>query len=135
MPDSVKHVANQLRNLQDYLCGKLYKQGFLERPRKISTTMLLKAGKNLQAKYMQTKPNTPPQIFNLMTTQAMAMKIAHAILTIETQGITQFLDYSARINHEAQTNKKGSRANKWLASNSDWNIAVEIAKSNKTDIP
>ena len=41
MPDSAKHVANQLRNLQDYLCGKLYKQGFLERPRKISTTMLL----------------------------------------------------------------------------------------------
>ncbi len=78
--------------------------------------MLLKAGKNLQAKYMQTKPNTPPQIFNLMTTQAMAMKIAHAILTIETQGITQFLDYSSRINHEAQTKKKGSRANKWLSS-------------------
>ena len=38
-----------------------------------------------------------------MTTQAMAMKVAHAILTIETQGITQFLDYSSRINHEAQT--------------------------------
>ena len=135
MPDSVKHVANQLRSLQDYLCGKLYKQGFLERPRKISTTMLLKAGKNLQAKYMQTKPNTPPQIFNLMTTQAMAMKIAHAILTIETQGITQFLDYSSRINHEAQTKKKGSRANKWLSSNPDWKIAVEIAKANKTDNP
>ena len=135
MPDSVKHVANQLRSLQDYLCGKLYKQGFLERPRKISTTMLLKAGKNLQAKYMQTKPNTPPQIFNLMTNQAMAMKIAHAILTIETQGITQFLDYASRIEKDSRTKKKGNRANKWLTSNSDWKIAVEIAKSNRTDNP
>ena len=135
MPDSVRHVANQLRSLQDYLCGKLYKQGFLERPRKISTTMLLKAGKKLQVKYMQTKPNTPPQIFNLMTTQAMAMKIAHAILTVETQGITQFLDYSSRINNEAKTKKKRSRANKWLSSNPDWKIAVEIAKANKSDNP
>ena len=135
MPASVRHVANQLRSLQDYLCGKLYKQGFLERPRKISTTMLIKAGKNLQAKYMQTKPNTPPQIFNLMTTQAMTMKVAHAILTIETQGITQFLDYSSRIETDARTKKKGSRANKWLSSNPDWKIAVEIAKSNKSDNP
>jgi len=135
MPDSVKHIANQLRSLQDYLCGKLYKQGFLERPRKISTTMLLKAGKQLQVKYMQTKPNTPPQIFNLMTTQAMAMKIAHAILTVETQGITQFLDYSSRIDKDVKTKKQGSRANKWLSSNPDWKIAVEIAKANKTDNP
>ena len=135
MPDSVKHVANQLRSLQNYLCGKLYKQGFLERPRKISTTMLLKAGKNLQAKYMQTKPNTPPQIFNLMTTQAMAMKIAHAILTVETQGIPQFLDYTSRIEKDSKTKKKGNRANKWLSSNPDWKIAVEIAKANRTDNP
>ena len=105
MSDSAKHVANQLRNLQDYLCGKLYKQGFLERPRKISTTMLLKAGKNLQAKYMQTKPQTPPQIFNLMTTQAMAMKVAHAILTVETQGLIQFVDYAERIGKDAKTKK------------------------------
>ena len=107
MPDSVKHVANQVRSLQDYLCGKLYKQGFLERPRKISTTMLLKAGKNLQIKYMQTKPNTPPQIFNLMTNQAMAMKIAHAILTIEKQGITQFLDYASRIEKDSRNRNNG----------------------------
>ena len=97
--------------------------------------MLLKAGKQLQAKYIQTKPNTPPQIFNLMTTQAMAMKIAHAILTVETQGIIQFLDYSLRIDKESKAKKKGSRANKWLSSNSDWKIAVEIAKANKTDNP
>ena len=135
MPASVKHIANQLRSLQDYLCGKLYKQGFLERPRKVSTTLLLKAGKNLQAKYMQTKPNTPPQIFNLMTTQAMAMKVAHSILTVETQGITQFIDYTSRIEKDANTKKKGSRANKWLYSNPDWKIAVKIAKSNTTDNP
>jgi Fanconi anemia group M protein len=70
-----------------------------------------------------------------MTTQAMAMKIAHAILTVETQGITQFLDYSSRIDKDAKTKKKGSRANKWLSSNSDWKIAVEIAKANQTDNP
>ena len=133
MPDSVKHIANQLRSLQDYLCGKLYKQGMLDRPRKVSTTMLLQAGKQLQAKYIRTKPNTPPQIFNLMTTQAMAMKVAHAVLTVETQGIIQFLEYAARIGNAKE--KRGNRANKWLNSNSDWNMAVEIAKSNKHDHP
>ena len=135
MPASVKHIANQLRGLQDYLCGKLYKQGLLDRPRKVSTTMLLEAGRKLQAQYIRTKPRTPPQIFNSMTTQAMAMKVAHAILTVETQGIVQFLDYAVRIEKEAKEKKRGNRANKWLRSNSDWKTAVEIAKSNKEDHP
>ena len=135
MPASVKHIANQLRGLQDYLCGKLYKQGLLDRPRKVSTTMLLEAGRKLQAQYIRTKPRTPPQIFNSMTTQAMAMKVAHAVLTVETQGIVQFLDYAVRIEKDAKEKKRGNRANKWLHSNSDWKTAVEIAKSNKDDHP
>ena len=135
MPDSVKHIANQLRGLQDYLCGKLYKQGFLDRPRKVSTTMILAAGKKLQAQYVRTKPNTPPQIFNLMTTQAMAMKVAHAILTVETQGVLQFLEYSFRIEKDAKQKKRGNRANKWLSSNKDWKAAVEIASANSADHP
>ena len=97
--------------------------------------MLLKAGKLLQVKYMQTKPQTPPQIFNLMTTQAMAMKVAHAILTVETQGLIQFIDYYERIEKDAKTKEKGNRANKWLSSNSDWKVALQIAKSNKQDNP
>ena len=114
MPEAVKDIASQLRKLQDYLCGKLYKGGFLDRPRKVSTTMILEAGKKLQRRFAQTKPSTPPQIFTLMTTQAMAMKTAHAILTVETQGIVQFLDYSSRIMEEAK-GSKGNRANKWLS--------------------
>jgi ERCC4-related helicase len=135
MPLSVIDITTQLRKLQDYLCGKLYKQGVIDRPRKVSTTMLIEAGKRLQITYVKTKPNTPPQTFTMMTTQAMAMKVAHAILTVETQGMLQFLDYTSRIESEAKDKKKGSRANKWLASNSDWKIAQKIAKSNPTDHP
>ena len=65
----------------------------------------------------------------------MAMKVAHAILTIETQGVLQFLDYTGRIQKEAREKKKGSRANKWLSSNTDWKIALKIAKSNTSDHP
>jgi len=135
MPLSVIDIANQLRKLQDYLCGKLYKQGAIDRPRKVSTTMLIEAGRRLQMTYIKTKPNTPPQTFTMMTTQAMAMKVAHAILTVETQGMLQFIDYTSRIAKDAKDKKKGSRANKWLASNSDWKIAQKIAKSNPTDHP
>ena len=134
MPEAVKDIASQLRKLQDYLCGKLYKGGFLDRPRKVSTTMILEAGKKLQRRFAQTKPNTPPNVFNLMTTQAMAMKTAHAILTVETQGIIQFLDYSTRIIDEGK-GKKSNRANKWLSTNTDWKVAHEIAKSNKANHP
>ena len=105
MPEAVKDALCQLRKLQDYLCGKLYKGGFLDRPRKVSTTMILEAGKKVQRPFAQTKPSTPPQIFTLMTTQAMAMKTAHAILTLKTQGIAQFLDYSSRIMEEAKEAK------------------------------
>ena len=96
--------------------------------------MILDAGKKLQRRFAQTKPSTPPNVFNLMTTQAMAMKTAHAILTVETQGIPQFLDYSKRIIADAK-GKKGNRANKWLTTNSDWKVAHEIANSNKTNHP
>ena len=128
-------IANHLRKLQEYLCGKLYKQGVIDRPRKVSTTMLIKAGKKLQLDYIKTKPNPPPQIFNMLTTQAMAMKVAHAILTIETQGVLQFLDYTSRIDKDAREKKKGSRANKWLSSNPDWRLALKIAKSNTSEHP
>ena len=121
-------------NLARYRVQPTLKGGFLDRPRKVSTTMIIEAGKKLQTRFAQTKPSTPPNVFNLMTTQAMSMKTAHAILTVETQGILQFLDYSKRIMDEAK-GKKGNRANKWLSTNSDWKIAHEIAKSNKTNHP
>tara|TARA_B100001123_G_C15055563_1_gene925404 strand:- start:142 stop:921 length:780 start_codon:yes stop_codon:yes gene_type:complete len=70
-----------------------------------------------------------------MTTQAMAMKVAHAVLTVETQGVLQFLEYSFRIEKDAKQKKRGNRANKWLSSNKDWKAAVEIASTNKDDHP
>ena len=36
---------------------------------------------------------------------------------------------------DAKQKKRGNRANKWLSSNSDWKVAVEIAKSNTDDHP
>ena len=45
------------------------------------------------------------------------------------------MDYTGRIQKEAREKKKGSRANKWLSSNTDWKIALKIAKSNTSDHP
>ena len=108
-----------MRKLQDRLCGQLHLAGLLTRPRKVSTTMLLEAGRKLQARLRAAGRDVPRQVYNLLSVQAMALKVAHALLTVETQGPTQFLDYAARMRKSSK-----SRATKWLLQKPEWKQAI-----------
>ena len=134
MTEVEKTVRRELKNALGIIGGEMYKQGFLSNPRHITTSSLLRIGKEIQVKLMQTKGSAKYPFYNAMTTQAIGMKIAHAIQTIESQGLEQFLHYAERIEQEAKK-KSGSRANKQLVKKEYWKTAINIAKNDKTEHP
>ncbi|OIR12568.1 MAG: hypothetical protein BEU05_03000 [Marine Group III euryarchaeote CG-Bathy2] len=130
LPASAARIRRDLQKLQDRLCGQLHQAGLLTRPRKVSTTMLLDAGKKLQARLRAAGKQAPRQVYNLLSVQAMALKVAHALLTVETQGPTQFLDYAARMRRDSK-----SRATKWLLQKPEWKQAVIDAARSSDEHP
>ncbi len=134
MTDVEKTVRRELKNELGIIGGEMYKQGFLSNPRHVSTSSLLRIGKEVQARLMQAKGSAKYPFYNAMTTQAIGMKIAHAIQTIESQGLEQFLHYAERIEKGA-SKKGGSRANKQLIKKEFWKTAVHIAENDKTEHP
>ena len=130
LPESAARISKNLQRLQDRLCGRLYQAGALTRPRKVSTTMLLDAGRKLQSQLRAAGKQAPWKLYNLLSMQAMALKVAHARLTIETQGPTQFLDYAARMRKSSS-----SRATKWLLQKPEWKQAVIDAEGSEGEHP
>ena len=130
LPASAARIRKDLRKLQDRLCGQLHLAGLLTRPRKVSTTMLLEAGRKLQARLRAAGRDVPRQVYNLLSVQAMALKVAHALLTVETQGPTQFLDYAARMRKSSK-----SRATKWLLQKPEWKQAIIDAARSSDEHP
>ena len=130
LPASAARIRKDLQKLQDRLCGQLHQAGLLKRPRKVSTTMLLEAGRKLQVRLRAAGREVPRQVYNLLSVQAMALKVAHALLTVETQGPTQFLDYAARMRKSSK-----SRATKWLLQKPEWKQAVIDAARSSDEHP
>ena len=91
MSNVEKMVRKELKNALGIIGGMMYKQGFLANPRLITTSSLLRVGKEIQAKMMQAEGSAKYSFYHAMTTQAIGMKIAHAIQTVESQGLEQFL--------------------------------------------
>ena len=109
----------------------MYKRGFLSNPRDVTTSSLLRVGKEIQAKMMQAKGSAKYPFYHAMTTQAIGMKVAHAIQTIESQGLEQFLHYAERLEKDSKK-KIGSRATKQLVKKKYWKDAINIAKNEKS---
>ncbi len=131
LPESAARISKNLQKLQDQLCGRLYQAGALTRPRKVSTTMIIDAGRKLQAQLQAAGKKAPWNLYNLLSMQAMALKVAHARLTVETQGLTQFLDYAARMREKP----KKSRATKWLLQKPEWKQAIIDAEGSEGTHP
>ncbi len=130
LPESAARISKNLQKLQDRLCGRLYQAGALTRPRKVSTTMIIDAGRKLQAQLRAAGKKAPWNLYNLLSMQAMALKVAHARLTVETQGLTQFLDYANRM-----PKRSSSRATKWLLQKPEWKQAIIDAEGSEGTHP
>ena len=134
MSDVEKMVRRELKNALGIIGGEMYKRGFLSNPRDVTTSSLLRVGKEIQAKMMQAKGSAKYPFYHAMTTQAIGMKVAHAIQTIESQGLEQFLHYAERLEKDSKK-KIGSRATKQLVKKKYWKDAINIAKNEKVEHP
>ena len=134
MAPAAAAVARELTTLQTSLCGQLKRQGYLTRSRQVSTTMLLEAGHALQARLRSAGPKPPAQIYQLLSVQAMALKLAHAIQVVETQGLTQYIDYARRLRRDSRI-RGASRATRRLVTRDGWQRALRAADAGEADHP
>jgi len=134
MAPAAAAVARELTALQMSLCGQLKRQGYLTRSRQVSTTMLLEAGQGLQTRLRSAGPKPSPQFYQLLSVQAMALKLAHAIQVVETQGLTQFIDYARRLRRDSRT-RGASRATRQLVTRDGWQRALRAANAGEADHP
>jgi len=98
-----------LKQLFDEQIKKLREFGFLDPAKQVTTRDLLECGNVLRARLNSGKKSF--QIFKAMSTQALAMKVNHAIELAETQGSGALESYLEKLSKEGgeKTGPKASR--------------------------
>jgi Fanconi anemia group M protein len=133
VPDKIKLIIKQLKEIMEDKCKTLYKFGLVRRFRNVSTTELLDAQKKIQAR-MSSGKRQPHSLFFAATVQAAAIKINHAIELAETQGPSALRNYLNRL--EAQANSKsGSRAAKSLLKDKNLQRVMKLADNIEFEHP
>ncbi|HWG90679.1 MAG TPA: DEAD/DEAH box helicase [Candidatus Thermoplasmatota archaeon] len=98
MPDNLKRIAETLRAIYEEKIGNLQGLGVLSRrPTKVE---LLKLAGVLQAKIREAGQQPDSRWFSALSAQAAALKVAHALELVETQGLGAFETYLERLQND-----------------------------------
>jgi len=100
-----------LNQLFDEQIKKLRESGFLDPAKQVTTRDLLECGNVLRARLSSGRKSF--QIFKAMSTQALAMKVNHAIELAETQGSGALESYLEKLGKEG-SEKGGPKASRDL---------------------
>ncbi len=83
---------------------------------------------------IQSQPNPDSSLFAALTLQAQAMKLAHAIEQVETQGSAAFVDYLEGVRSDAN-GPKPSKASRSLIDDARVNEAYHVARFDDAENP
>jgi Fanconi anemia group M protein len=134
VPERVKQVVKLLTRVLNKHLKILYGFGLIRRPYMTSTKELLSAQKRIQGK-MRSKGRKPPQsLYHAAVVQAAAIKLNHAIVLAETQGINALRNYFDRMKKEAES-RSGSRTTKSLIKNTHLKSAMKLADNLQLEHP
>jgi Fanconi anemia group M protein len=85
--------------LNDYIAELIHLRALMP-SENVTTKKLLAAGRTLQFRYGSGERNAT--LFRALSVQSMAMKIGHALLLAETQGVTVLRSYLDKMEEESQ---------------------------------
>ncbi len=129
LPPSLLRVSGRLEEIQAEKVRQLKHLGVLKTGgSKPNRKELLEAGQRLQARMRQT-PNPPPELYQGLSLQAQAMKLAHAVELAQTQGAQPFLEFAAKLDGEE------SKASRVLSADRRMQEARQIARFADDDNP
>ena len=113
LPPQMREISALLRSMYDNYTGQLVKMGFLRAEAATSVRYVIEMNKSLRAKLHTRKNNG--FVFKAMSLQAMAIKVGHAMVLAETQGVTPLVNYLDKLKSEARS-KSGSKASRRIVS-------------------
>jgi Fanconi anemia group M protein len=131
MPEEIKAISKKLREALNEQVKELRKFGFLAERRFVGTKDILMVGQEIRKKLHEGKS---PSLFTAASTQAVAMKINHALEIAETQGPSALSSYFDRMEEESRS-KGSSKASKRAVGNPKVIEAMNIAKHSRVEHP
>ena len=130
--EGMSRVTFLLKQIIDEQVTKLRGWGFLDPKKPTTTRDLLEAGNVIRARLNSGRKNF--QLFRAASTQALAMKINHAIELAETQGKGALENYFEKIVNEG-AEKGGSKASRDLVKDARFQQARTLLYGMERDHP
>ncbi|MDR0334819.1 MAG: DEAD/DEAH box helicase family protein [Methanomassiliicoccaceae archaeon] len=132
IPQDLADIITQLNRILDDYVGELIHLRALVPSENITTKKLLLAGKTLQFRHKTGERSA--MLFRALSVQSMAMKISHALVLAETQGVTVLRTYLDKI-HEDSTDKKGGKGAKEIVSRKEYKEIRRILDTTRVEHP
>jgi len=127
VPQDTRPVIAQLRSLFDRTVDDLKRRGYLTAPRP-NVRDLLALGD--EARRRLDSGEKDPSLYQVISKQAIAMKLNHAIELAETQGLQALQVYADRLERD-----KGTRANRTLLKDPVFQAALAATRGSTTEHP
>ena len=131
MPQDLVDIVDLLNKMLDDYVNELINLRALTPSENITTKRLLIAGKTLQFRFKTGERSAT--LFRAMSAQSMAMKISHAIVLAETQGVTALRSYLEKF--EEGPDDKRSKGAKEIVSRKEYKEIIKILGTTRVEHP
>jgi Fanconi anemia group M protein len=132
VPVGMRKLADILRTLFDRYIQELVGMGVMIAARPPSIRYLLEVQRNIQARL--NKGERSHTLYNALSVQARAIKVAHALELAETQGLTALTNYLAKLREEG-TSEKGSKASRAIVASEEYREVERLLSSLRMEHP
>lgn len=132
IPSDLTDISDLLHSLLDEYSRELIRMGFMSPARPPSTGYMLQIQNELQTRIRNNERNT--YVYRGMVVQSICVKLLHAIMLIETQGMTPFRNYVRSLKEELQGNAP-SKSTKELIRKDSFIKAVNLAAASRMEHP
>ena len=132
LPQDLTDVSDLLRTMLDEYGRELMRMGFMTSSRPMSTKYLLQIQADLQTRLHNNERTT--YVYRGLVVQSICVKLLHAIMLVETQGMTPFREYVRSIKAELLGDSP-SKSSKELIKRDEFVRAVKLASGSKTEHP
>ena len=123
LPEGIGEVSAVLRGMYAGYVSKLRGLGFIKSEGVPNVGYIIETNRSLRARALGRKKNG--YLFNVLSLQAMAIKVGHALELAETQGLAALSSYMDKLRSEAK-GKSGSKAAQRIIASPEYRSLEEL---------
>ena len=132
LPKDLTDISDILTGMLNSYVGELVNMGLMDRYRPPTVSHLLQVGRLLQARLREDSGSS--YVYRGLVAQSVAVKISHAIMLAQTQGMTSLRNYCNRLKDESVENG-ASKSTKELVNRKEFKQVREMAENSIVEHP